>query len=461
MAEITQLFQFATLENLELFKDLLDANTLKSIDEKMSSAIQTVSQSADKLTIYFYTKKAPVTENEAAFSVRLPAAVDISGKADKVKNAVAGHFACLDANGNLTDSGNKASDFEVSGAALAAKNELLTLIGSIPAGASAKTVIAYIQEAVAAGTYDDSDIRGLITELQKAVDVLNGSGEGSVQKQIQTLSSELKAMIGTLSDLSTTSKQNLVSAINEIVDELKTIETAGKITIDTTSTSAGMLKSYTVKQGDTTIGVIDVPKDMVVQSGKVVVNPTGQPAGTYIELTLANATADKIYVNVGTLVDIYTAETSAAQIQLSINPSTRVLSAKIVAGSVGSTELASNAVTTIKIKDGAVTLGKLATEITTLLNKAGTAIQSVTAGTANGTIAVDGTNVAVPGLKSAAYKDETAFESAGTVKSLADGAVAANTADIAANTSAINALENLVGNGFESIPENSIRALFS
>ena len=37
--------------------------------------------------------------------------VDISGKADKVANATEGNFAGLDANGNLTDSGKKASDF--------------------------------------------------------------------------------------------------------------------------------------------------------------------------------------------------------------------------------------------------------------------------------------------------------------------------------------------------------------
>jgi len=36
---------------------------------------------------------------------------DISGKADKVTSATNGNFAGLDANGNLTDSGKKASDF--------------------------------------------------------------------------------------------------------------------------------------------------------------------------------------------------------------------------------------------------------------------------------------------------------------------------------------------------------------
>ena len=36
---------------------------------------------------------------------------DVSGKADKVTNATSGNFAGLDSNGNLTDSGKKASDF--------------------------------------------------------------------------------------------------------------------------------------------------------------------------------------------------------------------------------------------------------------------------------------------------------------------------------------------------------------
>lgn len=37
--------------------------------------------------------------------------VDISGKADKVKNATAGNFAALDESGNMTDSGKKPVDF--------------------------------------------------------------------------------------------------------------------------------------------------------------------------------------------------------------------------------------------------------------------------------------------------------------------------------------------------------------
>lgn len=40
---------------------------------------------------------------------------DISGKADKVSGATEGNFAGLDANGNLVDSGKKASDFQAAG----------------------------------------------------------------------------------------------------------------------------------------------------------------------------------------------------------------------------------------------------------------------------------------------------------------------------------------------------------
>ena len=53
----------------------------------------------------------PETDLDAATQQKINTAVDISGKADKVSGATAGDFAGLDANGNLTDSGKKASDF--------------------------------------------------------------------------------------------------------------------------------------------------------------------------------------------------------------------------------------------------------------------------------------------------------------------------------------------------------------
>ena len=59
------------------------------------------------------TAKVTVDGKEITVAVNVPKAevVDISGKADKVADATEGNFAGLDANGNLTDSGKKASDF--------------------------------------------------------------------------------------------------------------------------------------------------------------------------------------------------------------------------------------------------------------------------------------------------------------------------------------------------------------
>lgn len=135
-----------------------------------------------------------------------------------------------------------------------------------------------------------------------------------------------------------------------IVDKADTAKTsaiaADAVVVTTDVTTEGYAKSYTFTQNGATIATVDIPKDMVVSSGKVVVNPEGQDEGTYLELTLSNATSDKVYINVGKLVDIYTAKANATQVQIAIDSATREVSATIVAGGVGSTELADGAVKT-------------------------------------------------------------------------------------------------------------------
>lgn len=166
--------------------------------------------------------------------------------------------------------------------------------------------------------------------------------------------------IGVMNDLETAAKGDLVTAINEVRNAVSAGGTAAAITLTTATTPTnGMLKTYTLKQGNNTIGTIDIPKDMVVQSGSVVTNPDGQTAGTYIKLVLANATNDEIYVNVGTLVDIYTAQENASQVQLTIDSATRVISASIVNGAITTNCIADSAVNQNKIQDGSISKAKL------------------------------------------------------------------------------------------------------
>lgn len=197
----------------------------------------------------------------------------------------------------------------------------------------------------------------------------------SAKSAVNEAKNAVDAKIGTLDDLTMTNKTDLVVALNEVAASVEAGGTGSVVKISTETTTEGYAKSYTFTQGSTKLGVIDIPKDMVVSSGTVEKDPKDQQPGTYLVLTLANATNDKVYINVGTLVDIYTAKAEATQIQLAIDSTTREISATIVAGSITDTELAADAVVTAKIADGNVTKAKLSTEVQTSLGKADTAIQ--------------------------------------------------------------------------------------
>lgn len=209
----------------------------------------------------------------------------------------------------------------------------------------------------------------------------------ATKSEVSTVSSK----IGDISTLTTKEKTNLVGAVNELKSSVAAGSEANVITIETSNVTEGALKSYTVKQGETIIGVIDIPKDCVVAEGSAVVeNPEGQEPGKYIKLVIANQ-SDPLYINVGDLVDIYKAKGSATQVQITIDQSTREISATIVAGSIDTTELADNAVTTVKIADANVTLAKLAADAVAAFDTAGAAATAE----ANAKTYADGLNSAI------------------------------------------------------------------
>lgn len=163
------------------------------------------------------------------------------------------------------------------------------------------------------------------------------------------------------------------SAKNEAIN-------SSRVSIDTTSTTEGMLKSYTLKQAGVTIGTIDIPKDLVVSSGSVV---TGTWSGTtFTESTSGKDTAiklvlsndDKLYINAATLVDVYGVDDTTT-IDMTINGTT--ITASIKAGSVSTTELKDGAVTNAKITEGTIAKSKLVSGVQTSLGKADSSVQSV------------------------------------------------------------------------------------
>lgn len=180
-------------------------------------------------------------------------------------------------------------------------------------------------------------------------------------------------------------------------------------------TSEGMLKSYKLqKDGKDIAGsvLIDIPKDLVVSSGSVVELESGAlpdgvtEAGTYIKLVLANS-GKPLYINVGKLIEYVTGGSGENDaIQINVSSDTHKVTANV--------------------KNGSLTKEMLAAGVIASLDKADTAVQTVVAGDTNGTIKVDGKDVAVTGLQNAAYAtvesiNTTAQEYVNTAKAALEG----------------------------------------
>lgn len=257
------------------------------------------------------------------------------------------------------------------------------------------------------GTDAFSKIRGLRSDLGNKNDTPNASG--SAFAQIAKLAADVAALGGDSGSIATQIEAAITAALGdggdiamEIENQLDGLEnslmgagldgqTDGKVksaidaalsgTTVTISSAAGtgnVSQVYTIKQGTTTIGTINIPKDQFLKSAALVkgtwasdkFTESATGTGKAIKLVMnidgddSDSTVDVLYINVADLVDVYTAQDSAAEVQVAISDS-NVISATIVNGSVNANKLASNAVTTAKILDGNVTEAKLASNAVT------------------------------------------------------------------------------------------------
>lgn len=425
-------FTYVSLQNLQQYDSLIKPYIDGKMTAGVASSLKTVS--LDGNTLKFYTVAEPVGTTAPAFTIELPQQ-DLTGFLTKFEAATAGDVVIVGDDGKvIKDSGIKLVDL----ATLANVDEKIA--------AAKKLIDADIKkntDAIAKLNGDETTDGSIAKAVKTAQDTLQG--------KIDVNKKEVDGKIGTLTDLTTDDKTSLVKAINENKAAIDAAKAADKVTLDTTTTTDGMLKSYTVKQGTKTIGVIDIPKDMVVKSGVVEENPEGQKAGTYIVLTLANATEDKIYINVASLVDIYTAEKNAVQVQLTINPTTREISAVIVAGSIGTVELADGAITTVKIADGVVAKAKLATEVQASLDKADSALQEADIADLKKDVAANKASLAEGGATDTAIK--AAKQAADDAKAVADEAKAG----VSGLNTRVKALEDVK---YVAATETEIKALF-
>ena len=320
--------------------------------------------------------------------------------------------------------------------------EVQAYITSTAADASAipGLVLSVIEDGANNGAYLVTGTDGNLS-LSKLADT-NTAGEDNIIEEIKV----------------NNTKVNPVNKSVNITVPTKVSELTNDSSFATTTNSAvtvtGSDGTYTVKQGSTTVGTITIPKDLVVSNGEIVTDPVGKPAGKYLKLTLNSETAAPIYINVADLVDVYKAGANATEVQLAVS-SDNTITATIVNGAVTEDKLAANAVTTAKIADGAVTEDKLAQSIkdaiadaaesapikeikvngSTLTPNASKAVDvTIAESTVNGKIKVNGVDVPIHGLKSAAYEEAGAFEQAGAVNAAKTALIGTEQDAVDANT---------------------------
>lgn len=177
-----------------------------------------------------------------------------------------------------------ALDAKITAAAKTAQddiNALEGLVGTLPEGAST-TVTGYIGKVAA----DLIALDGSLANVAKsgaAADVSIADEGGKI------------------------TATTVEGALAELANAINATSKAGAVTCEKSSPD-GVAARYIFKQDGKEIpnAVIDIPKDMVVESGEVLTNPVGQPAGTYIVLTLANKEESKLYINVTDLIEYVT-----------------------------------------------------------------------------------------------------------------------------------------------------------
>ena len=111
---------------------------------------------------------------------------------------------------------------------------------------------------------------------------------------------------------------SLNEAMGSVGAQIGALSTASTVKLESAAgTEDGVLKVYTIKQGDKEVGKINIPKDLVVTSGSVVkgtwdgntftedVSGSGTSTGTALKLVIANQSAP-VYINTLDLVKDHT-----------------------------------------------------------------------------------------------------------------------------------------------------------
>lgn len=230
-----------TLDNLKLYDELLKAH----ISAEDAKALKTVAIEGN--TLKFYTVSEPVGATAPAFQITLPEQdvsdfvtkaelKTVSDKADAnetaigaINNETTGVLAQAKAYADGKDTAiaeAKKAGTDAQTAADKAQGDVDSLkakVGTVPED---KTVVQMIEDVQVAATYDDTAVKADIKKNADAIDTLNGTGAGSVDKKITDAFNDFSTKV---------SDDGVVNSYKELIDWAAThgaeaAEMAGAIT---------------------------------------------------------------------------------------------------------------------------------------------------------------------------------------------------------------------------------------
>lgn len=275
-------------------------NEVDSNTDAITTKVGTVPGSVGEVTTNTVVEyvDAKVAAASGAEDIKIGSLDDLT---TDVKTNVVAAINEVDANADAAKSAADTAQGEV--------DALETKVGDIPQGATATTVVGYAAE-VAGSVASD-----LATLEESLADVATSGAAADV-----SVADTAGKFDGT----------NVEAVLTELAGMISDAESADAVTVEKSTTVEGVAARYTFKQGGTPIAnaVIDIPKDMVVESGEVVTDPEGHPKGTYLKLVLANAEETEIFIDVTTLIE-YVTGGETAEIAVVVDPTTHVVTSTV------------------------------------------------------------------------------------------------------------------------------------
>ena len=468
-----------TFENLSQYDGLLK-NYINAADAVIDAkSLKTVA--IDGNTLKFYKVEEPVGETEPAYEITLPQ-TDISGLLAKLEDATAGNVVIANADGTVADGGVALADLVTKGeveavdgkadanaaAIEAINNEESGILAQAKAHADGKDAaiqaakdaadaaqadVDALEEAVSgmytndkidelidaaqkAATYDDTEVRGLVSTLETKVNDNETDIEGKMTALTERVGANETAIAdrytkGEVDSAIATAVANADHLKREIVAVLPAVESADANTIYMVSVADGegnqkyeefmLINDVFEKIGDSAVDLTNyATKDEVATAKQEAIDAAAGDATSKANQALADAKAD----------------TDAKIAELDSD----VASAEVEEGKG------------VKVQ---------VTEVDGKLTAVAVSGNYDNAYDAKGAAATAESNAKTYAEECANGKDEAI---AAAQKAGDDAATAVTTLEngkVADNTAAIEALEGLVGEGYVAITEEEIAGLFA